>query len=224
MIEIRNKEEINKIVNITCSHFNLTPYNVFKTSNLYENKTARQIIHYFLKTYSKLTLREIGLLSLDFGRPKKHDHASVIHSVKVVNNLINTEKDYLKDIQKIEETYIKSVSTEDQLNELISKEKEEVKTIEETQIKYLQEIILKREKEIEDLKEKLILSNKLLNKQHSNKYITRLISSGPNIINEVCETRLMPYFKMLDKRVTEKDLINFQYKTRDQNFSKSRYL
>jgi hypothetical protein len=224
MREIRNKEEINKIVYITCEHFNLTPYDVFKKSNLYENKTARQIIHYFLKTYSKLNLREIGLLSLDYGRPKKHDHASVIHSVKVVKDLINTEKEYLKDIEQIEEMYIKSVSTEQEFNDLMLKEKEDTKTIEETQIKYLQEIILKREEEIENLKEKLIQSNQNLHKQHSNKYITRLISSGQDVINEVCETRLMPYFRMLDKRVTEKDLIDFQYKTRDQSFSKSRYL
>lgn len=57
-------------------------------------RVPRQIAMYLLKTYTRLTLDEIGYLF-------KKDHATVVHACKVVENFIDTEKLFRSQIQEI---------------------------------------------------------------------------------------------------------------------------
>ena len=55
---------------------------------------SRQIAMYYLKNRTKLSLSAIGSMFLK-------DHATVIHSIKQVNNLSETDKCYRQDLKAI---------------------------------------------------------------------------------------------------------------------------
>lgn len=61
-----------------------------------ELKTARQVSIFFGKRYTFLTYKQLG-------EPFKKDHATCIHSIKVVNNLIDTDKKFANEIMNIED-------------------------------------------------------------------------------------------------------------------------
>lgn len=57
---------------------------------------CRQIAHYFSKKYTKKSLAVIGL------KIGKKDHATVLHSCKTVNDLIDTDIEFRNKIKQIE--------------------------------------------------------------------------------------------------------------------------
>lgn len=57
---------------------------------------SRQEAMYFAKKFTKLSLREIGKLIGD------KDHATVLHACRTINNLIETNKNFKEEIEKIE--------------------------------------------------------------------------------------------------------------------------
>ena len=64
---------------------------------------ARQMTHYFLRKYTKLSLSVIGKIA------GNKDHATVMHSIKVVNNLMSTEKAYKEIIDTIDSAIKKNI-------------------------------------------------------------------------------------------------------------------
>jgi len=50
------------ILNVVCSHFNLTPEQVTSKSRKNELVFARKVCAYFMRKYSRLTLQKIGNL------------------------------------------------------------------------------------------------------------------------------------------------------------------
>lgn len=51
-----------------------------------EATQARQMYHYFMRKYTKLSLSRIGSMT------GKRDHATVLHSIKTIINLVETDK------------------------------------------------------------------------------------------------------------------------------------
>lgn len=90
-------KEVNNIVKIVCFYFQVD------LSGLTENKQCRkqeyvktrQLLHFFLRYCTKLNLVDIGKLIGD------KDHATVLHSCKIVSNLYDTDKDYKHDFDYI---------------------------------------------------------------------------------------------------------------------------
>ena len=79
-----------KIIQIVNSYFKLEcRENTRQTEFVY----PRQLAMYFIDKYSKIKLEEIGKL---FGR----GHSSVIHSRKVINNIISLQVAYNKEKNK----------------------------------------------------------------------------------------------------------------------------
>lgn len=66
---------------------------------------ARQITHYFLRKYTKLSFSVIGKYAGD------KNHATVMHSIKVVNNLMSTEKAYKEIIDTIDSAIKKNIDS-----------------------------------------------------------------------------------------------------------------
>ena len=64
---------------------------------------GRQIFHYMCKKYLNETFEKIGMFSKVMGRTTPHDHASVIHGVKVITDLIEVDRVYRSKIEGIEE-------------------------------------------------------------------------------------------------------------------------
>ncbi len=59
-----------------------------------EIKEARQLFHYFAKKYTTLSFATIASYT-------NNDHATVLNSIKVVNNLKETESVYMGKFQKL---------------------------------------------------------------------------------------------------------------------------
>ena len=88
---------IDRIIKIVTTYFDLPPEAVYIMSRRREIVHARQIVHYFAHRKTNNNLREIGFL---VGRK---DHSTVLHSIKVVNNLYETDnrfKGWVDDIEK----------------------------------------------------------------------------------------------------------------------------
>lgn len=101
---------ISRIVNITpkimtvehirdtvCDYFKLSVDAISTRSRKAEVVQARQIAMYFSKMLTQSSLSTIGL------HIGKRDHATVLHACKKVEDLIETDKHFRKDVAEIEE-------------------------------------------------------------------------------------------------------------------------
>lgn len=110
-IDIHLTEKVvSRIVNITpkvmtvefirdtvCEYFKLSVEAISTKSRKLEVVQARQIAMYFSKMLTKSSLSTIGL------HIGKRDHATVLHACKKVEDLIETDKHFRKDVETIEE-------------------------------------------------------------------------------------------------------------------------
>jgi chromosomal replication initiator protein len=79
---------VEYIVNVVCNNMNITTEDFYSKSKKREMVQARQLAMYFSKKYTKLSLAMIGQQC--GGR----DHATVIHALKTVSNLLDTDKKF----------------------------------------------------------------------------------------------------------------------------------
>ena len=75
---------------------NLLNIKVFDSRSI-EYVYIRQLGHFFAKKYTNLSLSRIGFF---IGRK---DHATVLHSIKVINNYIQTDKKKRNEIKELDE-------------------------------------------------------------------------------------------------------------------------
>lgn len=89
---------IKDIIKDVCKHFSVAPENVFSSSRKRAVVDARQLIHWMIKNKvveNRLTLSSIGEVT------GGHDHATVIHGVKNVNNRIEVEQNYREQVMML---------------------------------------------------------------------------------------------------------------------------
>jgi len=86
---------INDIIETICTCRNVNPDIICMKSRKREIVETRQICHYFAKMKTNHSNAFIGAL---IGRK---DHATVIHSTKKVNNIIDTNKNFKEEIERI---------------------------------------------------------------------------------------------------------------------------
>lgn len=80
-----------------CEYYKLSVDAISTRSRKLEVVQARQIAMYFSKILTKSSLSTIGL------HIGKRDHATVLHACKKVEDLIETDKNFRKDVEMIEE-------------------------------------------------------------------------------------------------------------------------
>jgi len=85
------------ILDIVCRHFNVTKYQVASASRKRNFVLPRQIVCHFIKKYTLMKLKEIGLFI--GGR----DHSTIMHSITAIDNLIKTDKAFGREYQLIED-------------------------------------------------------------------------------------------------------------------------
>lgn len=83
---VRTHSMIRKVI---CNYFNLNYNDIDINTRKREICEPRQIEHTMMKVYTKASLSEIGVLG------GEKDHASVLHSKKTINNLLDTDKDFV---------------------------------------------------------------------------------------------------------------------------------
>ncbi len=86
---------VEKIRDTVCEYFNLTVDAISTRSRKLEVVQARQIAMYFSKTLTQSSLANIGL------HIGKRDHSTVLHACKKVEDMIETDKFFRKNIEEI---------------------------------------------------------------------------------------------------------------------------
>ena len=79
---------IEFIVNVVCNHLNISIEDFYSTSKKREMVQARQLAMHFAKKFTKCSLAVIGQ---QCGRK---NHATVIHALNTVSNLLETDKQF----------------------------------------------------------------------------------------------------------------------------------
>lgn len=194
-----NKEIIDKIINEVCKYYSFTPIEVFNETRKKEIVQVRQLCQYLILKYTKLSLHKVGEVSSYYGRKRKHNHATIIHSVKEVEYRVETDLDFYVEFNFL-------VST---LNKSIVLDVYPVFRIKNKHAKF----------EINDnVNVDLMNENKKLKAQINNvsKYeaINELLSLEHSEILECIKYKIEPHLKMLKSKVTNKDLVDFQKQTR----------
>ena len=93
-----NKWKFMVIKDIICEYYNIS-FDLIKVHNKRrEIVTKRQVLQYFLQNYTRLTLIEIGKKT---GGNHVYNHATILHSKEVINDLINSDRLFRNEIREI---------------------------------------------------------------------------------------------------------------------------
>ncbi|MDR0364464.1 MAG: chromosomal replication initiator protein DnaA [Bacteroidales bacterium] len=97
VINTSKEISIEYIQKVVCEYFNLSLETLNSKTRKREIVQARQLVMYFAKEHTKSSLALIGM------HCGNKDHATVLHAVRTVNNLVETDKQfrgYYKDLEK----------------------------------------------------------------------------------------------------------------------------
>lgn len=96
-VKVTAKEiTIDYIQKVVCDYFGLTIDVINSSTRHREIVQARQLIMYYAKKYTKYSLSTIGLYC------GNKNHATVLHACRTVNNLMDTDKQFKIQAEKIE--------------------------------------------------------------------------------------------------------------------------
>jgi hypothetical protein len=91
-----DKETLEGIFNVCCDYYNVDPQLVLKRSRKREFVQIRQMTMKLVKRRTITSLDKIGSFLGNY------DHATVLHGIKTVNNLMNTNKVFRTQFNEIE--------------------------------------------------------------------------------------------------------------------------
>jgi hypothetical protein len=83
------------IKSAVCRFYNLPEYIFESKTRDHDIVKARQQSMYFAKELTKVSLAKIGLIN------GGKDHATVLHAVKTVNNMLDTDKNYKEEFSQL---------------------------------------------------------------------------------------------------------------------------
>ena len=90
---------VDEIIETVCNHFNVSPSAVGGKSRKRDFVVARQVSMYLAQKYTKMPASRIGKLV------GNRDHSTVIHSCTHVENRLKVDKEFLAEIQSLENSF-----------------------------------------------------------------------------------------------------------------------
>lgn len=90
---------VDEIIETVCNHFNVSPSVVGGKSRKRDFVVARQVSMYLAQKYTKMPASRIGKLV------GNRDHSTVIHSCTQVENRLKVDKEFLAEIQSLENSF-----------------------------------------------------------------------------------------------------------------------
>ena len=90
---------VDEIIETVCNHFNFSPSAVGGKSRKRDFVVARQVSMYLAQKYTKMPASRIGKLV------GNRDHSTVIHSCTQVENRLKVDKEFLAEIQSLENSF-----------------------------------------------------------------------------------------------------------------------
>jgi hypothetical protein len=120
MIKSR-QEHLRHIADVVAEEYGMSTKDIFMTTRSRSIKEPRQIFHYLASRHTSCTMVEIGEYSAKMGRHEPHNHATVLNSIKVIKNLMESEKDFYYTIKKFETIVInRLVSVDPSMGHVVS--------------------------------------------------------------------------------------------------------
>lgn len=89
-------DKIEIILNTVCYGYEIKPIAIRAKNRQSNIREARQLVAYLIREYTDLSLPKVGFVI-------NRDHTTVIHSIKVVRNEIEFNKDYRRKYELIDE-------------------------------------------------------------------------------------------------------------------------
>lgn len=90
---------VDEIIETVCNHFNVSPSAVGGKSRKRDFVVARHVSMYLAQKYTKMPASRIGKLV------GNRDHSTVIHSCTQVENRLKVDKEFLAEIQSLENSF-----------------------------------------------------------------------------------------------------------------------
>ena len=90
---------VDEIIETVCNHFNVSPSAVGGKGRKRDFVVARQVSMYLAQKYTKMPASRIGKLV------GNRDHSTVIHSCTQVENRLKVDKEFLAEIQSLENSF-----------------------------------------------------------------------------------------------------------------------
>lgn len=90
---------VDEIIETVCNHFNVSPSAVGGKSRKRDFVVARQVSMYLAQKYTRMPASRIGRLV------GNRDHSTVIHSCTQVENRLKVDKEFLAEIQSLENSF-----------------------------------------------------------------------------------------------------------------------
>ena len=90
---------VDEIIETVCNHFNVSPSAVGGKSRKRDFVVARQVSMYLAQKYTKMPASRIGKLV------GNRDHSTVLHSCTQVENRLKVDKEFLAEIQSLENSF-----------------------------------------------------------------------------------------------------------------------
>ena len=90
---------VDEIIETVCNHFNVSPSAVGGKSRKRDFVVARQVSMYLAQKYTKMPASRTGKLV------GNRDHSTVIHSCTQVENRLKVDKEFLAEIQSLENSF-----------------------------------------------------------------------------------------------------------------------
>ena len=90
---------VDEIIETVCNHFNVSPSAVGGKSRKRDFVVARQVSMYLAQKYTKMPASRIGKLV------GNRNHSTVIHSCTQVENRLKVDKEFLAEIQSLENSF-----------------------------------------------------------------------------------------------------------------------
>lgn len=84
----------NKIISVVCDYYGVTQKEIISKSRKRNIVNARQVLSYLLRK-NKLTYHYIGKLL-------SRNHSTIVQSCKVIEDLLQVDRNMVNDIKKIE--------------------------------------------------------------------------------------------------------------------------
>lgn len=99
-IKATHEVSVDYIINVVCQNRNVNLEDFNTLSRKRNIVQARQLAMYFCKKYTKASLNIIG------SQCGNKDHATVLHSIRAVENMIDTDNEFRQIVKDIEKNFI----------------------------------------------------------------------------------------------------------------------
>tara|TARA_R110000803_G_scaffold71579_1_gene134873 strand:- start:315 stop:782 length:468 start_codon:yes stop_codon:yes gene_type:complete len=99
---IKEKQKAIKIAKAVSEHYDMSLLQVFHKTRKRQITIKRQLVFYLCRKHTILSFGGISAVFENYMQGKVYDHATVIHSCRVIQNIMDTDKNFRKEVEFLE--------------------------------------------------------------------------------------------------------------------------